>query len=51
MINLVISGSVTIKSGKRFHSMMPKGKHELSTATKEQVIGRILHVLSVRADV
>lgn len=44
MLNLVLSGSVTMRSGKEFYSIMPRGRHKLANAAEEQVIGVILHV-------
>lgn len=47
VLNVVVSRSVAIKSGKEFLLMMPRGRQELANATEEQVRERILHVICV----
>lgn len=49
VLNVGISSSVTIKSGKEFLLMMPRGRQELGNATEEQGREPILHVSPVCA--
>lgn len=38
MLNLVVSGSFTMVSGKAIFSVMSRGRHEYANVTEEQVI-------------